>query len=385
MLQDRYQDHVGGIQTCAREEQQLLLAAGHAYIAISPWQPLPGLDTGDADAWLCDVSIDGQWLGTTRGEAARAALARLLAARRSHLVVHSLLGHHAGWIEQLGEAVRFEQRLFWLHDFFSLCTGFHLLRNEVSACGAPPVESVSCRLCLHGAARPAHLDRVHGLFSRLSFRVIAPSASALDLWTARTHLPHDDAVLLPHRRLEARSAARPARPAGRPLRVAFVGQPAAHKGWFIFRDLLECLRRDSRYAWYHLGATAEAHPLVTHVAVRHALDRPQAMQQAIKAHEIDIALILSLGAETFCLTAHEALAGGALLVALAGSGHVADLARSTRGGHLFPDEEGLLMAFRDGSLIEAVDRHRAQGTAFDMRSSGLSAAALDLVAKADPQ
>ncbi|WP_374665738.1 hypothetical protein [Ramlibacter sp.] len=382
LLQDRYQERVGGVQLCAQEEQRLLQAAGHAYLAINPWQPLPGLDTGVADDWLCDVSIDGHCLGTARGRDVLAVLARRLAPHRCHLVVHSLLGHHVEWIARLGEVVRFGQRLFWLHDYLSLCTGYNLLRNDLSACGAPEADSNSCRLCLHGAARPAHLERLQALFSRLSFRVIAPSATARALWTGRTQLPHASVDVLPHRTLDVRAVTRTARPTGRPLRVAFVGQPAVDKGWFVFRDLVDSLRRDTRYAWYHLGATADAHPQVTQVDVRHTPDDPQAMQEAIAAQAIDIALVLSPWPETFCLAAHEALAGGALVVALASGGHVAALVRSTGAGHLAEDEDGLLMAFRDGSLIDAVDRHRALGTAFELRSSGLSAAALGLIAKA---
>lgn len=385
LLQDRYQDHVGGVQACAQEEQRWLQAAGHAFIAINPWQPLPGLDPGDADAWLCDVSIDERCLGTARGTEVLAVLARHLDGRRCHLVVHSLLGHHADWIERLAAAVRFEQRVFWLHDYFSLCTGFNLLRNDVSACGAPAADSDSCRLCVHGAARPAHLARLHTLFDRLSFRVIAPSPSALRLWADRTRLPHAGAEVRLHREIEARPVAGPARPTGRPLRVAFVGQAAMHKGWFVFRELVDSLRRDDRYAWYHLGATPDPHPRVTHVPVRHTPEHPQAMQQAIEAQAIDIALVLSIWPETFCLAAHEALAGGALLVTLAASGHAAEMARSTGASVLVADEEGLLMAFRDGSLAEAVQRLREQSAGIALRSSGLSAAALGLVAETQPR
>jgi len=76
LLQDRYQDNVGGVQACAQEEQRQLNGNGHAYIAISPYQASPGLDRGDADAWLGDVSIDGQWVATARGGDLLDALAR---------------------------------------------------------------------------------------------------------------------------------------------------------------------------------------------------------------------------------------------------------------------------------------------------------------------
>lgn len=376
LLQDRYQVNIGGIQMCAQDEQRHLNGQGHAYIALNPYQPLPRLAAGDPEAWLCDVSVNGQCVGTARGEHVLAALARQLQPYRSHLVVHSLLGHHGDWVERLGDAVRFEQRLFWVHDFFSLCTGYNLLRNDVSACGAPPAGSDSCRLCVHGTQREAHLGRLHGLFRRMSFQVVAPSGTALALWASKTGLPHAGTRVLPHRELAALPRSRPARLPGRGLRVAFIGQPAAHKGWFIFRDLVDSLRRDTRYAWFHLGTAGDPHPALTHVDVRHAIDRPHAMREAIEAQEIDVALVLSQLPETYCLAAHEAIAGGAFIAALANGGNVVDVVRSSTAGQVFDDEQQLLMALRDGSLIGAVDGYQAHRPTFEMRSSGISAAAL---------
>ena len=88
-------------------------------------------------------------------------------------------------------AAGLSQGVFWLHDFASLCAGFHLLRNDVEDCGraappaAPPAASASM-----GRGGDRHLDALlPALFERLQLTVAAPSQVTLDLWRASTRLP----------------------------------------------------------------------------------------------------------------------------------------------------------------------------------------------------
>ena len=62
--------------------------------------------------------------------------------------IHSLLGHAAGETADIVAAAGLKAGYFWLHDFASLCAGFHLLRNDVEDCSAPPPESAACGICV---------------------------------------------------------------------------------------------------------------------------------------------------------------------------------------------------------------------------------------------
>jgi hypothetical protein len=88
-------------------------------------------------------------------------------------------------------------------------------------------------------------------------------------------------VVLPHATLVDRGAA-PATEAARPLRIAYAGMPTAHKGWEIFRALLEKHGENPRYGFLHLGGrTVPGLPLEFHkVTVTEAT--PRAMQEAIE-------------------------------------------------------------------------------------------------------
>ena len=376
---DRYYENVGGIQACEQEEQARLNEAGYAYIFVNPYQPLPTLSSVDSRGWLCDVSVDGKLAGTLAGDDVLSVVARQLSGSENYLQVHSLLGHDPSWIETLSTSVRFVASYFWVHDFFTVCPSFNLLRNDVSFCDAPPVESNSCSLCTYGDERRRHLVRIHSLFKRVPFTVLAPSRSALALWRAKAALPHLQARSVPHRTLVPIGPERVATGSrsGGPVRVAFLGLPAPHKGWFIFKDLVKALQRDERYEFFHLGLAPDASLAVTHVPVRSSRDAPDAMQAAIRKWGIDIALILSVSPETFCFTAHEACAGGSSVFAFECSGNVADMVRETGAGKVFGGYADLLKSFRDGAAArDALGRRRPGTTSFKYVPSATTAAAI---------
>lgn len=371
---DRYYDHTGGIQACVQEEQLLLNQAGYSYIFINPYQPLPTLSKEDSSCWLCDVSIDGKFVGTLSGEEALSALGQHLAGANNHLLIHSLLGHNPVWPEKLAALISFTTHHFWIHDFFSLCPGFNLLRNDVSFCSVPDIDSNSCQLCIYGDERQRHLARIGALFRAVPFTLLAPSESALTLWRTKTQLPHKDARVLEHRTFAPRATERT--PKNRPsrIRVAFLGHAAAHKGWFMFKDLVSALRHDDRYEFLHLSVSPDAALAITHVPVRFTRESPDAMQSAIETLGIDIALVLSSWPETFCLTAYEASAGGASVFALKQSGNVAAMINKPDIGQVFENYADLLEAFQTGASARHVADRRKQGFKLSkLISSGVTA------------
>ena len=81
-------------------------------------------------------------------------------------------------MERLAGVLRPAHAVFWLHDYAALCEGFNLLRNDVAYCGAPPVGSTACRICVYGAERAAYLAAMGRLFAAVGFHVLAPSRVA---------------------------------------------------------------------------------------------------------------------------------------------------------------------------------------------------------------
>jgi hypothetical protein len=376
---DDYTTSVGGVQMCMRSEQVEFGLVGVPYIAIYPARPSPILapTTVDRDQALT-VLCNGHDCGTAAATQVCAALCSLMAPGRCScvLVVHALHGHSTANITWLTSQLAPSEAFFWVHDYFSICPQHNLLRNGVTFCGAPGVSSNACTICSFGEERARHLPRLRAMFGATTFTVVSPSETALQLWLEAAQLPHDATVILPHSNVRLTQSSTRAGP----VKVAFLGHPAMHKGWPVFEYLRNRIGADSRYEWYHLGKPdVAAKGLEFREVVPSGGDRA-AMIREIRNAEVDIALIWSICPETFCLIAREAVAGGALVVTNSASGALAEFVLHESCGLALEDESELLDAFRSDRIAALVrERHRRVGP---LEYSRLTAA---LIRDTDPQ
>lgn len=375
---DDYSANVGGLQVSLQREASGIRALGRDHLHLYPAKPWPVVRAGEEMAAL-GVVWNGEAAGFFLAADVAAALAEAMAAvepgARS-FAVHSLLGHRADEVSAVLAAVGLKAGYFWLHDFASLCAGFHLLRDDVADCGAPPIGSAACRICIYGPYRARHVDEHRRLFEALDLTVLAPSQSALDTWRRGGDLPAQAERVHPHVRMVERTGRRAVRQDG-PLRFAFLGVPSAHKGWPIFRELALDHADDPRYQFLHL---AQIHvpglPIAFH-DVKVTAARPFAMRDAVERLGIDVVLAWSLCRETFGLTAFEAAAAGAAILAGPDSGNVAAFAEESGLGRVLADEASLAGQFKSGEVLDLA-RSRRRPALYDLAFSGLTA---DLLAE----
>jgi glycosyltransferase involved in cell wall biosynthesis len=372
---DRYTHSVGGVQILVSDEQLAFNARGEAYLHIAPRTPRLSLAPADEAPFYLHATLDGAYVGTTTYADLAAVLAALrprLPARR-RLVLHCLLGHQAGAMALLHAAMQPQSALFWVNDYESICPGYNLLRNDVEFCGAPPVGSFACRVCVHGPHRAAHVRQFEALFDAVPLHVVAPSVAALAVWQAGARLPHLSVVVHeyaavtpvpapaaePPAALDAVAGAGPV-PAAPvlpapvpivPVRVAYVGYAAAHKGWPTFSALAARLQGSAEYRLFHFAASPAEPPLpgVETVLARVTPGARGAMTESLLAHGIHLVLAASPWPETFCLVAYEALAAGADLVVLQEGGNLPDLVLRTGRGVVAADAEAVLDFFLHGA------------------------------------
>jgi hypothetical protein len=378
---DDYTANTGGVQLCLQREDARVEALGRDHLHLYPAKPWPVVRLR-AEAGHLGVLLNGQDAGVYAPKTIVAALARGAGAKkagRRSFAIHSLLGHNAAETADILAAAGLKTGYFWLHDFASLCAGFHLLRNDVEDCSAPPPESAACGICIYGPWRARHVAEHERLFERLSLTVVAPAQTTLDLWKSRTTLSATGEVVLPHAQLVERGPA-PATPADRPLRIGYAGMPAAHKGWEIFRALAERFADDPRYRFIHLGGRAPAGSQIEFHRVTVTDARPRAMQEAIERHEIDAVMIWPLCRETFSFVAYETVAAGAAIVAGPDSGNVAAFTEDGGHGLVMTDEDALAAAFESGEVL-ALARSARKPALYDLAFSGLTVDLLEGVSQ----
>ncbi len=360
---DRYIDIAGGIQLVLADEQAACAAAGTTHLHLAPAIARLCLADDIAAPGLLQVTLDGAFQGLIAADAAIAAIAEAASAlpdRPRRLVIHSLLGHRTATLRALAAACDGEA-VFWLHDHTSLCEGFTLLRNDLDACGAPPEDSMACRICVHGASRVIHRARIRALFDAVPMHVLAPSRLTLDLWLAHARLPFATAgVSEPATLLPATAPPPPASPAdpAAPLRIAFLGYPLAHKGWPLFLDLVaaQSLAEAPACALYHFATVSGLLPMdrVTSVPLRVGPNARDAAVTALAAHRIEAVLIPATWPETFSFVAHEAVAAGAHILTLAAAGNVPALLRRHGQGRVFATGEELLAHLLSGRARDEI-------------------------------
>ena len=362
---DSYTESCGGVQIFISDEQQKFNDEGAFYLNLAPPRPLPSLSRIDSPEFFhVNLTADGVVWGCASLASVQEALLGTLADQPELevvAVIHSLLGHNVRLVANLLESISNPKKVvLWLHDFFTLCPSYALMRNDVSFCGAPEPQSQACQICAYGGDRLDHLAEIGSLFDRLSVTVAAPSKLALDFWHEHGDFPVERSVVHSHaefrftrkRVKQAAPARKNARPA--PLRVAFCGIPVLMKGWFIFKELSERLGTDDRFLFHQLATNRVAQPMLHFKHVEVSRENRDAMTDALRDEEIDVVVLASHCFETFSFTAHEAISAGCVVVTLESSGNIAGLAESLDQVITFPDEAALIEGFADGSLYEQV-------------------------------
>lgn len=368
---DDYSANLGGVQLCLQREDARVAALGRDHLHLYPADPWPVVRQ-QGEPGLLGVLWNGARVGSfkpkTIAAALKAAAAQAEPGQRT-FAIHSLLGHSPEETAEILAAVGLKSGWFWLHDFASLCAGYHLLRNDVQDCAAPPPDSPACSVCSYFSHRQRHIEAHRRLFQRLDLTVVAPSQPTLDLWRASGLHPDARTVVLPHARLADRGPAPVVH--GRPLRVAYAGMPSAHKGWELFRDLVLRYEDDGRYTFLHLGSrTISGLPLEFHPVVV-TEDRPRVMQETLEAVEADVVLVWPLCRETFSFIAYEAVAAGCAVVTGPDSGNVQAFVREGGHGWVLADEAALADAFEDGSIRELA-RAARKPRLYDLEFSNLT-------------
>jgi hypothetical protein len=375
---DDYTATFGGMQLCLRRESAEVAAQGVDHLHIHPAKPWPTA-RADSQPGVVGVLLNGERLGVFAAAdviaAARKAVRGRPAGGRS-FAIHSLLGHSAADTVALLKVFKLKAGFFWLHDFASLCAGFHLLRNDVQDCAAPPIESPACRICSYGPLRAAQIASHDDLFRQLDLTVVGPSATTLGFWQSRAPYAAKDAVVLPHAEMVDTGPALGTGSARRALRIAFLGMPAPLKGWPIFAGLAERHTDDRRYRFMHLGGMPDARSSIEFHEVIACEEKPDAMRVMLEKLEVDVAIVWPLCRETFSFTAYEAAAAGCAVVTWPDSGNVAAFVTESGQGLVLPDEAALDQAFVSGD-VRALSRTRRKARASTLRYSAMTADLLE--------
>jgi glycosyltransferase involved in cell wall biosynthesis len=353
---DEYTQSAGGIQNCIGDEARAFAEHGWAHLHACPARPLPLLAApADPSHFRILLTLDGVRLGTASWECLEDALSQSFLPGERHLVIHHLLGFAPELVRSLSTRGGFGKTVTWAHDFFTICDGYTLLRNDVEFCHAPPVSSGACMICCYGSERISHVQRIRELYTAIQPVVIAPSHPALEFWLGHAALPHSEAIVQPHCSVLFEGPI-VAPPEDRLVRVAYLGGPVPHKGWDVFRRLAS--RCAGNYEFMHFGDQSGGDELIRFVPVRVTPSDRDRMVNALIQAGVDVVISWSLCYETFSFTTFEAIAAGAFVVAREAAGNVWPAVAMHGDGIALRSEQELLAYFESGKLAADLNRSR---------------------------
>ncbi len=370
---DDFTANLGGVQLCLTREAKAMRAKGATHIHLYP--AVPGLVIEfERQRPMVGVLVNGERVGVFAAETLVDQLRLFSAGKALSFAVHSFIGHSIVSMIAVLQAMGAREGFFWIHDFASVCAHYALLRNDVAFCGAPPPDSPACSVCVYGQRRRIHLAEHSRFFSTFAITVLAPSKAALDLWLSSFPIAPAAAQVHPHARLKKRRALEGGvmRPPGAPLKVAFLGMPADHKGWPVYARLVERFVDDPRYEFHHLGKTQDLAVEARFTAIEPSPEVAEPMATAVEALGIDVAVIWSLCPETFCFAAYEAVAGGARVVTNPDAGNVPRFVAETKNGLVAQDEHALIKMFQNGEVLSLARSMRGE-VLYDLAYSKMSA------------
>jgi hypothetical protein len=348
--QDKYNEIAGGIQLCIIEEQQAFSSNGYLYIHFSPTKFTYDFFNNDETKDILNVIIDGKLIGRFSASDILKTVEKYFSNINNYMVFHSLHGHDLAFILKLHKAVKIIDSYFWLHNYFSICAGHNLMRNNIVYCGAPDLASNSCELCLYGQNRVEHTNNIRMLFEATKPIINSPSKFTLEFWSSIATYPVKGKNIIEHRTMGEKWKKVKNKKNKEILKIGFVGYPAFHKGWNEFQTLADMFNSTGKYKFYHIGLLDTGDRNIEYLESGITIENPDATLENLKQTGLDYAFIWPQWPETFCLTAFEAILAGALVITNNTSGNVKDMVSKYNRGIVYNHMEDLIEDFESEKL-----------------------------------
>ncbi len=360
LSQNDYTRKIGGVGLRILDEQITANKNKVHYLHLYPYFPRTSLLFGDATIVL-GVNLDGKTVGTIECNLLLKALKTLAEPKLMEIRMHHTMGFSFPFIQELLRETIGKRVRFWVHDFFSICPSYYLLRNDVEYCHAPAIDSNACQICVYSEVRSRQQAAFNQLFDDNAIEVVAPSGFALSLWKEKfpsekyfsVVSPNADLLWTNGETLEEEQNV---------LRIAFIGYPVPHKGWAVWLKLTEAFKDHRELQFYLFSSSSVRSENFKQIKVSVTNKDRVRMVTALREERIDVAFLWSVCPETFSFTLYESLAAGCYVLTYKNSGNIQDyLVRNPTRGLVLKDEEELLKLFQTGGIFARVSDYRRAG------------------------
>lgn len=353
----------GGVAKVIIEQQELFNKAGYMYICIFP---IKKLIFHDNIMLFCywGILIDGQFHGVFND---RQILDKLFELNREQIAITYIHIHHLMYsnISMIQEFVDYLQDvpiIFFIHDYYSICRNYTLLRNSTEYCGLGGISREKCDGCkFYNKLTRKTLRQIEHFFTinagRLTF--VAPSEAAKEVWLSYYKQFEKKIIVVGHDRIsEVRTHFKKILKYDEKIRIAFLGRPHVHKGWNVWTDILNN-NFNKHYEYFVFSNEADNNKKYKHIYVNVTPQDKDAMIKALIANKIDAVLLWSTWPETYSYTYFESYCADTFVLTDRSSGNIAKKVYENGNGIVFKNEAELLKNLNNyKTFIENINAYR---------------------------
>ena len=227
---------------------------------------------------------------------------------------------------------------YYVHDYAMVCYSHTLMKNNREFCGTQALSWEKCKGCryyLQGKWNSLWQHKFVKRYPKITY--IFPSEIVKEIWQ-NTFQASNKLLVVPNTKFCKETRSYAVKNKKDKIRIAFIGYGRIEKGWNVWKKI--CENFDEKYDLYVLG-DGDCDGKVTKVPVSVSKDGPNAMVDAIRRHNIDIAFLWSTRPETYSYTFYESYVSGCYVITGSQSGNIASMTKAYQCGQVFETEEEL--------------------------------------------
>lgn len=244
---------------------------------------------------------------------------------------------------------------FYLHDYYTVCPSAGLIKDKREFCGVSFPNNNKCINCsCFDNTLIEDTVLIKDIFRIIKDRVtfIAPSKSVSDNWSLAYPDYMGSVVILPHQTLLGSYYGNmDVINDNEPLKIAYVGYQALHKGWKEWIDAAKTAKDNgNNYCFYQIGRCSETYDFISQIHVDFQTDI-NAMTKALRDNSIDCAVLWSVWPETYSFTLFEACSANCFILTNSMSGNIAAVVNERENGIVAKDRSDLIELMLDEKLL----------------------------------
>lgn len=351
ILHSNYLKNNAGVEKVVLEQQNICKSLGITFVAVFPL-----IDVKEIRGHHIYIKT-GKYSLIVNGESKGIFELEELKIRIEKLNFNAVFIHQLKGYKYNNNLIQYIKNFtcdvyYYIHDYATICYNHTLLKNNKSYCGYSGIKfskCCNCRFFVLGC-------KTHQFYKKLfneceNLKMIFPSDTIQKIWLdVFGHKFKSRCRVIPNQKFSDEVYKINKDMQFNKIRIAYIGYQNKVKGWESFKKINEINR--GQFELYVLGSCTEKLKGVKVVPVSFIDNGPNAMVDAIKNNNIDMALLWSIRPETYGFTFYESYVAGTYILTNNDSGNISHMTKKLKCGKSFESDTELFNFLSDINCVK---------------------------------